>query len=72
MREIRTDLEKSTFRCLRCGSSYKIKLKNKFGLNLEHKGPFMDGAIAAVECKALNSERGKFDNNFYSRKIRSW
>ena len=58
VKEVRIDLTKSTFRCFRCRSSYKIKLKNKFGLNLEHKGPYSDSLMASVICKEKNGERG--------------
>jgi len=54
-KEIRTNLQKSTFKCVYCGKSTKIKKKNSLGLSMMYRGPFGLGLAAANMTKQMNA-----------------
>ena len=58
-KEVRTSINKGSFKCVYCQKSCKIKTKKQIGLNMDYKGPWENPRAATAVCQALNNLRGE-------------
>lgn len=57
VKELRVDLQHGTYNCKYCRKTAKIKLKNQFGLAMQHKGPYSNPREASQVCRIMNDKR---------------
>jgi len=59
VKEVRIDLQKTSFKCKveRCNRSRKLKHKKIMGINIDRWGPYKLPREATEKCQELNNER---------------
>jgi len=54
VKEVRTSILSSKYKCRYCNKSYAIKLKSKAGLQLNYMYPINNSQQASLRCQELN------------------